>query len=80
MSCVSSSLASDFLSSYSEHVDERASEGIVPLPLDASKCSDLIEAIKEADGAELTECLDLLTHRVPPGVDEVSCEMVLVLC
>jgi len=65
-------LASDFLSSYQSHVDERASEGIVPLPLDAANVSDLVEAIKAAEGQELKECLDLLANRVPPGVDEAA--------
>jgi len=40
--------------------------------LDAVKVSDLIEAMKTAEGAELTECIELFANRVPPGVDEAA--------
>lgn len=59
------------LDAYQDHVKERASEGIPPLPLDAKQTAELIELIK-ANSGDLEGLLDLLTHRVPPGVDEAA--------
>ena len=60
------------LQAYRQHVAERAALGIPPLPLDATQVATLIELIK-APGAEDTAFLmDLLTHRVPPGVDDAA--------
>ena len=60
------------LQAYRQHVAERAALGIPPLPLDATQVAALIELIK-APGAEDTVFLmDLLTHRVPPGVDDAA--------
>jgi aconitate hydratase 2/2-methylisocitrate dehydratase len=60
------------LQAYRQHVAERAALGIPPLPLDAPQVAALIELIK-APGAEDTAfLLDLLTHRVPPGVDDAA--------
>ena len=60
------------LQAYRQHVTERAALGIPPLPLDAVQVAALIELIK-APGAEDTAFLmDLLTHRVPPGVDDAA--------
>jgi aconitate hydratase 2/2-methylisocitrate dehydratase len=60
------------LQAYRQHVTERAALGIPPLPLDAHQVAALIELIK-APGAEDTAFLmDLLTHRVPPGVDDAA--------
>ncbi len=60
------------LQAYRQHVTERAALGIPPLPLDAPQVAALIELIK-APGAEDTAFLmDLLTHRVPPGVDDAA--------
>lgn len=60
------------LEEYQNHVAERAREGLVPLPLSAQWTSQLIERIKVADPEEVGELLDLLSHRVPPGVDEAA--------
>lgn len=43
------------------------SQGIVPLPLDATQTASLIEEMKTSQDPKL---LALLEHRVPPGVDE----------
>ena len=65
--------ATDFLKTYTAHIDERQSEhGIVPLPLDVEQVSTLVSSIKSASGEELESCLHLLSHRVPPGVDEAA--------
>ncbi|HMN58416.1 MAG TPA: aconitate hydratase B, partial [Ottowia sp.] len=64
------------LQAYRAHAAERAALGIPPLPLDAKQVADVIELIKnpqnpEAQG-EAEFLLDLLTHRVPPGVDDAA--------
>ncbi|GMI27959.1 hypothetical protein TeGR_g2289, partial [Tetraparma gracilis] len=58
-----------FIDSYNAHVTERSAEGIAPKPLDASQVSALLADLKTAPTPEL---VDLLTHRVPPGVDEAA--------
>ena len=64
------------LQAYRQHVAERAALGIPPLPLDAKQTAELIELIKGAPAGQVTEesafLLDLLTHRVPPGVDDAA--------
>ena len=64
---------SSMLQSYREHVAERAALGIPPLPLDARQTADLIELIKSPPAGEDKDfLLDLLTYRVPPGVDDAA--------
>ncbi|MBK8667732.1 MAG: bifunctional aconitate hydratase 2/2-methylisocitrate dehydratase [Burkholderiales bacterium] len=61
------------LNAYRTHVAERATLGIPPLPLDAKQTGELIELIKNPPAGEDTAfLLDLLTHRVPPGVDDAA--------
>ncbi len=60
------------LQAYRAHVAERAALGIPPLPLDAKQVSELIELIKTPPAGEETFLVDLLTHRVPPGVDDAA--------
>jgi aconitate hydratase 2/2-methylisocitrate dehydratase len=60
------------LKAYREHVAERAALGIPPLPLDAKQTAELIELIKSPPQGEDAFLLDLLTHRVPPGVDDAA--------
>ena len=60
------------LQTYREHVAERAALGIPPLPLSAQQTSELIELIKNPPAGEEQFLLDLLTHRVPPGVDDAA--------
>ena len=64
------------LQAYRQHVAERAALGIPPLPLTAQQTADLIELIKAPqnlqDTAEDAFLLDLITHRVPPGVDDAA--------
>ena len=60
------------LDAYRSHVAERAALGIPPLPLDAKQTADLIELIKAPLAADAQYLLDMLTHRVPPGVDDAA--------
>lgn len=60
------------LKAYRDHVAERAALGIPPLPLDAKQVAELIELIKNPPAGEEEFLLDLLTHRVPPGVDDAA--------
>ncbi|MCK6414967.1 MAG: bifunctional aconitate hydratase 2/2-methylisocitrate dehydratase [Giesbergeria sp.] len=60
------------LQAYREHAAERAALGIPPLPLDAKQVSALIELIKSPPAGEDAFLMDLLTHRVPPGVDDAA--------
>jgi aconitate hydratase 2/2-methylisocitrate dehydratase len=60
------------LQTYREHVAQRAALGIPPLPLSAAQVADLVELIKNPPPGEEAFLLDLLTHRVPPGVDEAA--------
>ncbi|CNE56029.1 bifunctional aconitate hydratase 2/2-methylisocitrate dehydratase [Yersinia rohdei] len=60
------------LEEYRKHVAERAAEGIVPKPLDASQMAALVEALKNPPKGEEEFLLDLLINRVPPGVDEAA--------
>ena len=57
---------------YRDHVAERAALGIPPLPLDAKQVAALIELIKSPPAGEAEFLMDLLTHRVPPGVDDAA--------
>jgi aconitate hydratase 2/2-methylisocitrate dehydratase len=60
------------LEAYRQHVAERASYGIPPLPLTAQQTAELVELIKAPPAGEDAFLLDLLTHRVPPGVDDAA--------
>ncbi|WP_421670554.1 bifunctional aconitate hydratase 2/2-methylisocitrate dehydratase [Rahnella sp. EDr1-12] len=60
------------LEEYRKHVAERAAEGIVPKPLDASQMAALVESLKNPPQGEEDTLLDLLINRVPPGVDEAA--------
>ncbi|OAI10215.1 aconitate hydratase B [Methylomonas lenta] len=60
------------LEQYRKHVAERAAEGIVPKPLDAEQVAALVELLKQPPAAEAAFILDLLTNRVPAGVDEAA--------
>lgn len=49
-----------------------APRSVSPLPLDAKQVAELIELIKNPPAGEDAFLLDLLTHRVPPGVDDAA--------
>jgi aconitate hydratase 2/2-methylisocitrate dehydratase len=60
------------LQEYRNHVAERAVEGIVPKALDAEQTADLVELIKSPPVGEEEFLLDLLTKRIPAGVDDAA--------
>ncbi|CAM3214555.1 bifunctional: aconitate hydratase 2; 2-methylisocitrate dehydratase [Xenorhabdus nematophila ATCC 19061] len=60
------------LEEYRKHVAERAAQGIVPKPLDAAQAAALVELLKTPPKGEEDFLSDLLTNRVPPGVDEAA--------
>ena len=60
------------LKTYREHVAERAALGIPPLPLSAKQTGELIELLKSPPAGEEATLVDLITHRVPAGVDDAA--------
>ena len=60
------------LKAYRDHVAERAALGIPPLPLSAKQTSELIELLKNPPAGEEAMLVDLITHRVPAGVDDAA--------
>jgi len=60
------------LDTYRQHVAERAALGIPPLPLSAQQTADLIELLKNPPAGEEAFLVDLISHRVPAGVDDAA--------
>ena len=60
------------LQAYRQHSAERAALGIPPLPLSAQQVDELIALIKNPPAGDENFLLELLTHRVPPGVDDAA--------
>lgn len=60
------------LEAYREHEAERASQNIPAKPLSAEQVAALIELLKNPPAGEEAVLLDLLSTRVPPGVDEAA--------
>ena len=60
------------LENYKEHVEERLSQGIPPLPLNAEQVSGLVELLKSPPSGEEEYILDLITNRTPAGVDPAA--------
>ena len=60
------------LEAYRHHVAERAALGIPPLPLSAQQTADVIELLKNPPAGEAEFLLDLITNRVPAGVDDAA--------
>ena len=67
-----STATNDFLQTYRNHVAERAVSGIPPLPLSARQTTDVIELLKAPPRGEEAFLVDLITHRVPAGVDDAA--------
>jgi aconitate hydratase 2/2-methylisocitrate dehydratase len=57
---------------YRQHVAERAAQGIPALPLNVSQTTDLIELLKNPPKGEEAFLVDLITYRVPAGVDNAA--------
>ena len=60
------------LDAYRKHVEERAAQGVVPQPLDPEQTSALVELLKNPPVGEEEFILDLITHRIPAGVDQAA--------
>lgn len=60
------------LEAYRKHIEERAAQGVVAQPLDAEQTAALVELLKNPPAGEETFILDLITHRVPAGVDQAA--------
>ena len=60
------------LEAYRAHVAERAALGIPPLPLSVAQTTQLVELLKNPPAGEDTSLVDLLTFRIPAGVDDAA--------
>ncbi|PWK49909.1 bifunctional aconitate hydratase 2/2-methylisocitrate dehydratase [Pleionea mediterranea] len=60
------------LEAYRKHVEERAAQGIPPKPLNAEQVNELVELLKTPPSDEGEFLVDLLTNRIPAGVDEAA--------
>ena len=60
------------LEAYRKHVEERAAEGVPPKPLNADQTASLVDLLKNPPAGEEAFLVDLITNRVPPGVDEAA--------
>ena len=60
------------LEAYRKAAAERAALGIPPLPLNAQQTADLVELLKNPPAGEGEFLVELLAHRVPPGVDDAA--------
>jgi aconitate hydratase 2/2-methylisocitrate dehydratase len=60
------------LEEYRKHVAERAAEGIPPKPLNPEQVAGLVELLKNPPAGEEEFLLELISERVPPGVDEAA--------
>lgn len=60
------------LEAYRDHAAQRAAQNIPPKPLNAEQTAALVELLQDPPTGEEAFLLDLLSHRVPPGVDEAA--------
>ena len=60
------------LEAYRAHVAERQLQGIPPKPLDPEWTAGLVDLLKAPPKGEESFLLDLISNRVPPGVDEAA--------
>jgi aconitate hydratase 2 / 2-methylisocitrate dehydratase len=60
------------LTAYRQHEAERAALGIPALPLSAQQTADLIELLKAPPAGEEKALVELITYRVPAGVDDAA--------
>jgi aconitate hydratase 2/2-methylisocitrate dehydratase len=60
------------LENYRQHAAERAAMGIPALPLSPQQTADLVVLLKNPPKGEEDFLLDLITHRVPAGVDQAA--------
>ena len=60
------------LEAYRQHIAERASQGIPPLPLTKQQTEELVALLKNPPKGEEAVLVDLITHRIPAGVDDAA--------
>ncbi|MGY6214753.1 bifunctional aconitate hydratase 2/2-methylisocitrate dehydratase [Methylolobus aquaticus] len=60
------------LTEYRQQVAERAAMGLVPKPLTAEQTAALVDLIRNPPAGEAEFLLDLLSNRVPAGVDDAA--------
>jgi hypothetical protein len=60
------------LEAYRAHVAERAALGIPPLPLSKQQVTELVALLKNPPPGEEAFLVELLTYRVPAGVDDAA--------
>ncbi|MDP5039894.1 MAG: bifunctional aconitate hydratase 2/2-methylisocitrate dehydratase, partial [Paraglaciecola sp.] len=60
------------LEEYRKHVAEREAQGIPPQALNAEQVAGLVELLKAPPAGEEAFLLELISERVPPGVDEAA--------
>ncbi|MDP1527237.1 MAG: bifunctional aconitate hydratase 2/2-methylisocitrate dehydratase [Rhodocyclaceae bacterium] len=60
------------LEAYRAHVAERAALGIPPLPLTKQQTVELVALLKAPSKGEEAFLVDLITYRVPAGVDDAA--------
>ncbi|MFL9828086.1 bifunctional aconitate hydratase 2/2-methylisocitrate dehydratase [Rhodoplanes sp. SY1] len=60
------------LRAYREHAAERDRLGIPPLPLSAEQTAAVVALLRAPPAGEEAFLLELLTHRVPAGVDDAA--------
>ncbi len=61
----------DYLKDYNDHVLQRSSLGVPPLPLDAKQVAKVIKFLTKGEGDQKI-LLELLVERVNPGVDDAA--------
>jgi len=60
------------LEEYKAHTDERAKLGVPPLALTAEQTAELVELLKASPIADVDFAMELLTEKVPAGVDDAA--------
>jgi aconitate hydratase 2/2-methylisocitrate dehydratase len=65
-------IVSEFLTAYRAHVAERSAQGIPPVPLSAQQTAEVIDLLKNPPKGEEKTLVDLITYRVPAGVDDAA--------
>ena len=60
------------LEAYRAHVAERAALGIPPLPLSKQQTTELVALLKNPPAGEEANLVELITYRVPAGVDDAA--------
>lgn len=60
------------LEQYCLHVAARLAEGVVPKPLNSEQTTELVELLKKPPTGKAEYLLNLLTYRIPAGVNEAA--------